>query len=125
MTWALMLAWAPTLAAEPLPVIEFSIRPHLCVLTAQEEVCRDTVEISWISPQARDLCLHSDRRDAPLRCWQQALSGQFALTINTASNIHFYLKNGRSRNLVAAGNFEVIQDNQTYRRKRRNPWSFF
>src|SRR5690606_41195079 len=30
-----------------LPVIQFSIKPRLCVLSAGEEVCRDELEITW------------------------------------------------------------------------------
>lgn len=115
----------PALAAEPPPGVELSIRPNLCVLSAQEDVCRDTLEISWASPKARDLCLHSDQRDTPLRCWRQALSGEYSLAVNTSSSILFYLRSEHSPDLLAAGNFEVMQDHKTYRRKRRNPWSFF
>lgn len=95
------------------------------MLAAQDDACRDELEITWASPQARDVCLHSDRRDEPLHCWRRALTGRYSLLIDTASDIHFYLKAWHSQDLLAAMDFEVVQDQKTYRRKRRNPWSFF
>ncbi len=118
------LFW-PALGAASLPLIEFSIRPNLCVLTAQDEVCRDELEISWSTPEPQDVCLYSDQDREPLRCWQDAHGGEYSLPVSTASDIHFFLRSAHSEDLLMAKDFEVVQDDRAYRRKRRNPWSFF
>ncbi|HEY7885243.1 MAG TPA: DUF3019 domain-containing protein [Cellvibrionaceae bacterium] len=111
--------------AEPLPDISFSVRPRLCVLTAGETLCRDEVEVRWQTAQERSLCLFTGADAEPLTCWQQALEGEYKTLLETGSDIQFQLKEMADSEVLVSQSFEVVQDDSRYRRKRRNPWSFF
>lgn len=111
--------------ADESPVIDFSVQPRLCVLSAKETICKDDVEIQWKSEAHYSLCLYSDEEPQPLHCWKEAWEGSHELFVETSTAIDFYLKNADTQQVLASQIFEVIQDVQRYRRRRRNPWSFF
>ena len=112
-------------AADALPDISFSLRPRLCVLAEGETLCKDEIEVRWQTPVARSLCLFAGDASQPLTCWQDAVSGQYRTVLETGADIQFQLKEMADSEVLVSQSFEVIQDNQNYRRKRRNPWSFF
>ncbi|MFT5084885.1 MAG: hypothetical protein ACI9Y1_002941 [Lentisphaeria bacterium] len=115
----------PPDAAHAMPLIQFSIKPRLCVLSEGEQVCRDELEISWTSKVGRSLCLYQSEKRLPLRCWEDELNGEHYIEISTSRNIDFQLKEMVSDDLLVTEAFEVVQDNTQYRRRRRNAWSFF
>lgn len=117
-----LLPWG-ALAGE-LPVIEFSLKPRLCVLTEAEEVCYDELEVRWQTAKQMNLCLYRNDFDKPLACWQRAREGAHRFALSTTANVTFYLREDE-QGLEVSEAFEVIHDNQQYRRQRRNPWSFF
>lgn len=112
-------------ADNTLPVIQFSIKPRLCVLSEGEELCHDELEIRWTSENRRSLCLYRTDKSSPLNCWNRAFSGEHHVEISASRNVNFQLKEIENQNLVVTEAFEVVQDNTKYRRRRRNAWSFF
>lgn len=112
-------------ADNTLPVIQFSIKPRLCLLSEGEEVCQDELEIKWMSENRRSLCLYRTDKNKPLHCWDDAFSGEHHVEISASRNVDFQLKEIENQNLVVTEAFEVVQDNTKYRRRRRNAWSFF
>lgn len=110
--------------AAEIPALEFSIKPRLCVLTAAEEACYDELELRWRAAAPMTLCLHQNRVDEPLTCWSESSEGIYRFVLSTSENVTFELRQPGERLLVSEA-FQVIHDDNRYRRPRRNPWSFF
>lgn len=108
-----------------LPLIEFSIKPRLCVLTAGEEQCTDQLQVSWRAPVARSLCLYQSDKPEPLRCWQAQTQGDYAFELSASANTHFELRETATGIALGDQQFHVVYNDKKYRRVRRNPWSFF
>jgi len=112
-------------AKENAPSIEFSIKPRLCVLSEGESLCEDLLEISWTSKEPRSLCLFQSDKSLPLRCWEQETSGKHSFSLAIANNVQFDLREIDENLLLVSREFEVVQNTENFRRRRRNPWSFF
>lgn len=108
-----------------LPLIQFSIKPRLCVLNAGEEVCRDELEVKWLSAQARSLCLYQTTKAEPLRCWQDATQGEYQFELTASVSTDFQLRELDSSTSLSDQRFQVVYNEKKYRKARRNPWSFF
>ena len=106
------------------PVIEFTIKPRLCVLTNDDEVCHDELEVRWRAKKPMDLCLYRNDFEKPLTCWERSDTGYHKFLLSTSEGVTFYLREP-AQGLEVSEAFEVIHDNKHYRRQRRNPWSFF
>lgn len=130
-TWIVVLGLiccfqAKDISAEDRPsAIEFLVQPRLCVLSVSEKICQDDINVKWQAETMYSLCLYTDENTTPLHCWQDAWQGNHEVFIETSQAIAFFLKNTESSQILASQIFEVIQDAQRYRRRRRNPWSFF
>ncbi|WP_323813471.1 DUF3019 domain-containing protein [Cellvibrio sp. NN19] len=116
---------ATSASSSSLPVIQFSIKPRLCVLTAGEEVCRDELEVKWLSEQARSLCLYQTDKTEPLRCWQKATQGEYQFELTASVSTDFQLRELDSDTSLSDQRFQVVYNDKKYRKARRNPWSFF
>lgn len=123
--FATAIAALSTLAADGVPFIEFSIKPRLCVLSEGEELCQDELEIAWASETPRSLCLFRSDQEVPIRCWEEEQSGSHRFAIEVANDVNFHLREADDDMLLVTQAFEVVHDNTQYRRRRRNPWSFF
>ena len=106
-------------------MLEFSIKPRLCVLSAGEEVCRDTLEVRWSADRARSLCLYRADDDQPLRCWEQATKGSFNFELSARTTTRFQLREQGAGEPLGQQDFRVVHEERKYRHPRRNPWSFF
>lgn len=105
--------------------IRFVIKPKLCVLSEDEETCHDLLELLWTANNNKSVCLFQSNKQLPLRCWENEIKGEHAVEIRTGEDIEFQLREIKDKSLVIAELFEVVQDKQSFRRRRRNPWSFF
>ena len=110
--------WLPIL-------IQFSIKPKLCVLENREEVCHDQLEITWSSLQNRSLCLVQADTETAIECWENKSNGSFQFELTATTSTNFQLIETETETLLADRSFEVIFNDKKYRRSRRNPWSFF
>ncbi len=115
----------PAVASNSVPFIEFTIKPRLCVLSEGEEMCQDELEIVWTSETPRSLCLFRSDNEVPIRCWEDTFSGSHRFAIEVANDVDFHLREADDDMLLVSQAFEVVHDNTQYRRRRRNPWSFF
>jgi hypothetical protein len=68
-------------------------------------------------------CLFQDGRPEPLQCWDKNALGDYTLKTHAAKSTRFYLATAEGK-ILAEGWFEVLQQ-QTARKRRRNPWSFY
>ncbi|MFT7559434.1 MAG: hypothetical protein ACI93R_001345 [Flavobacteriales bacterium] len=105
--------------------LQFSVKPRLCVLSEKEETCADTLEITWHSDRLRSICLFQSSKQLPLRCWEDENRGEHRVEIITGADVDFQLREVRNKNLLVTQSFEVLHDQVKYRKRRRNPWSFF
>lgn len=119
--WAMI----PAYAASEGSGVELTVQPNLCVLGEGESVCRDQVKVNWRAEHSRSLCLYELGEPDPLDCWQQTRSGTHTSMLETENDVQFQLIEASGRQVVASRAFEVIADAKRYRRRRRNPWSFF
>lgn len=108
-----------------LPAIHFSIKPRLCVLANGEEICRDELDVHWSSEQPQSLCLYQDGEPLPLQCWSEATKGFYRFTLTASASTNFQLRAVNSEETLGREMFEVVYQQKQYRKKRRNPWSFF
>lgn len=113
--------------AENTDTVQLDIRPSLCILERGEQVCDDQVEISWRAEQSYSVCLYTRGSQEPMRCWDRSSAGSFTSMLTTQDDIHFQLVEiaTAQKKVLASAAFEVVADAQKYRRRRRNPWSFF
>lgn len=105
--------------------VELSVKPSLCILERGETLCRDQVEVRWQAARQYSVCLFEQGREEPLTCWDESRSGAYSSQLNTQDDINFQLIEMAERQVLASRAFEVVADAQRYRRRRRNPWSFF
>lgn len=115
----------PSNERSSIPLIQFSLKPRLCVLSEGEAVCRDTIEIKWTAKQARSLCLYKNDDEQPLRCWDSVAQGAHVIELAASQNIDFSLREKNRDTYLVTQAFEVVQQSTNYRRRNRNPWSFF
>lgn len=108
-----------------IPLIQFSIKPRLCVLNAGEEVCRDELQVRWESPVQRSLCLFQSDKTEPLRCWDNATRGEFQFELAASASTDFQLREQASDKPLSDQRFQVVYNDKKFRKARRNPWSFF
>ncbi len=121
-----MLAGRNAIADEiNLPLIQFSIKPRLCVLAAGEEVCHDELTVKWSAALARSLCLYQSDKEQPLRCWENATQGEYQFELTASVTTDFQLRENITQKPLSDQRFQVVYNDKKYRRGRRNPWSFF
>ncbi|HEY6527985.1 MAG TPA: DUF3019 domain-containing protein [Cellvibrionaceae bacterium] len=111
--------WASSQSRE----IELILTPRLCVLGESEQECSGAVTLHWQSPVTLSACLFQEGQAQPLRCWQQAQSGDHILSPRASRTVRFFLASDTG-SVLADGHFQVLQQ-QNVHRKRRNPWSFY
>lgn len=108
-----------------LPLIQFSIKPRLCVLNAGEEVCHDELHVQWESPVLRSLCLYQTDKPDPLCCWENETRGEYRFELTASASTDFQLREKASEKSLSDQRFQVVYNDKKYRKARRNPWSFF
>lgn len=112
-------------ASSSLPLIQFSIKPRLCVLNAGEEVCHDELQVKWESAMTRSLCLYQSDKTEPLRCWENERRGEYQFELTASVSTDFQLREKISDKPLSDQRFQVVYNDKRYRKARRNPWSFF
>lgn len=112
-------------SSSSLPLIQFSIKPRLCVLNAGEEVCHDELQVKWESPMVRSLCLFQVDKAEPLRCWENETHGEYQFELTASASTDFQLREQVSDKPLSDQRFQVVYNDKKYRKARRNPWSFF
>jgi hypothetical protein len=95
------------------------------VLANDEEICEDQLVVSWSSVDKRSLCLFQQDKKLPLRCWENEQQGSHSFVLATANNIEFKLVEMADQRALISRHFVVQKSVEEYRRRRRNPWSFF
>lgn len=108
-------------------VIDFSLRPHFCLLSEKESVCAHEFIVEWKVKNKipASVCLFQVKEPQPVFCWQEALDGKTAFSSNLGETTRFELRDMKTQDVLAQDVFEVAFTQKKYQRERRNPWSFF
>ncbi len=127
---SLLLLYACLMAAqanttEPEQAIELWIKPSLCIISKEDELCMDQITINWQANHLQSLCLFQSGTEQPLFCWNDEDNGLFLQEVNTKTNLTFQLRQQGDNSLLASQVFQVLKEYIEYRRRRRNPWNFF
>ncbi len=124
--WSLALAyWAlpvERVLAEP---AELALKPQVCALTEEEDLCREQIDIEWRTGERLQLCLFIGGQQAPLACWRERLKGAYEYQAQTKESLTFELRHQPDNQLLAREILSVIREHTDYRYRRRKPWSFF
>ncbi len=111
----------------PAPVAELhlELRPRLCTVRGDEEVCSARVEARWNSTVGQSLCLVIRARPQIIHCWTQRREGAFAADVSFQEDLLVELRDTDLQHTMASASVRVIHQATEYRRKRRRPWSLF
>jgi len=101
------------------------IRPKSCVIEEKKQHCEVTIEVQWKLDGNRDVCLYIDNQVRELACWQQRSSIIENFSIDVETNVKFYLKDKVTNEIIYSAPFSLYLKLAKYRKKRRNPWSFY
>jgi hypothetical protein len=128
MGWVGVVSAAPQESAPG--VIQFSLRPRMCVLSAKESRCDDQITATWQSSETKDICLYRQGGVKAIACWVGKKEGQHTFVLSTDEAVSFQLRRqekltSKRDTVLASETFLVTQSQKKYRRARRNPWSFF
>ncbi len=101
------------------------IKPKSCVIEEKKQHCEAIIEVQWKLGRNRDVCLYIDNQVRALACWQKQSSITENFSINVETNVNFHLKDKSTNELIYSAPFSLYLKLAKYRKKRRNPWSFY
>ncbi|WP_157884360.1 DUF3019 domain-containing protein [Paraglaciecola hydrolytica] len=102
----------------------FQIQPTTCVSLHQGQACFVNLTLSWHTANKGNYCLYSSDQTSALKCWMADNQGVMVQEFNTAQSLHFYLKQDKSDDVIAAAELEV---SWVYKKqqKSRLSWRLF
>lgn len=104
---------------------QLDLKPQVCALSENEEVCRELIDIQWRSGEPMQLCLFVDTEVQPLACWREQRTGVYEYQARTENSLEFELRAQPDNQLLTSEIFDVIREQTDYRYRRRKPWNFF
>lgn len=100
------------------------VRPSICVSYDSAAPCRMSMQVSWESRSAADVCLLQALSDEPLACWDNARRGDTEVHYADTADVRYQLVDAKSRDLLAEADVVVInRDLRSSRKRRRHVWS--
>lgn len=112
---------APDLVANEM--IKLDLRPRVCTLSAEDEVCDTVVEAQWRSKQDESLCLLIVGRPEIKRCWEKHSEGQYSVALVFREDLVVELRDPQLQGVLVSAAVSVIREALQLRRKRRAPWN--
>ncbi len=106
--------------------ITLKVKPSLYVLGKKQKPKQHRLLVTWKSQVSKTLCLYSDQKKPPLKCWKNASKGQFTDNPVITKNIHYILKEKNNPELLAKTKFVVMSSlfkDRRKQRRRRHVWS--
>lgn len=101
------------------------IKPKSCVIEEKNENCEATVKVQWRLKSNRNVCLYIDSQNRALACWKNKLFVSEYFTIDISSHVNFQLRDKITNQIIYSTPFSLYLKLAKYRKKRRNPWSFY
>jgi len=101
------------------------IKPKSCVLVKANVYCEQLVQVHWVLAEKQPVCLYIKGRSRALACWKNQAFNTSDFMIETDKKLNFELKHGISGKLIYSTSYKVYKKIAHYRKKRKNPWSFY
>lgn len=101
------------------------IKPKSCIIEAKNEHCEKTIDVHWMLKSKRSVCLYIESRNRALACWQNKSYINESFAIDVTSNVNFQLRDKTTNQVIYSAPFSLYLKLAKYRKKRRNPWSFY
>ena len=121
---ALLCAFAPLLAsAQEGSPIAFDVKPKICTLAADDELCETTVRAQWRASRKESLCLIIVGRPEIKRCWERYSEGSYRVELAFDQDVVVQLRDPQLENVLASAAITIIREALQLRRKRRQPWN--
>jgi hypothetical protein len=116
------LAWAQDDAETE---VRLEVKPVLCVTDNRNPSCELLFAVAWESVTRDYYCVFNDFAEGPLRCWEEANSGQTTDERNVANSFTFWMTGEDLVNRLAEVAVEVLHlesDDRRRRRRTRHVW---
>jgi hypothetical protein len=107
------------------PIVEFQLKPKLCVLSSQETLCNNLFIVEWHARQNLSVCIFRHKIDKPLECWDNHQFGNTQFFLGIKETTIFELREMNTQKIIATQQYDVVYEQKKYAKFRRNPWSFF
>jgi hypothetical protein len=105
--------------------IELKVRPRVCTLATDDELCETTVRAEWRAKQDESLCLVIAGRPEVQRCWEHYSEGVYSIELAFGDDLVIELRDPELQNVLASQAITVIREALKLRRKRHQPWNIF
>jgi len=111
------------IAAPGVGSIQLDVRPRICTLAADDDVCRTVVEARWRSSQNESLCLVIVGQPHVRRCWEDYSEGVYRVELSFDEDLLVQLRDPALAEVLATQAINVVKEALRLRRKRRQPWN--
>lgn len=111
--------------ADAREAIELKVRPRVCTLAAQDDLCETTVRAEWSARQDQSLCLVIEGRPEVQRCWENYSKGVYSIELAFGDDLTVELRDPQLETVLASQAVTVIREALKLRRKRHQPWNIF
>lgn len=101
------------------------IKPKSCILEKNEHSCEQILQIEWRIKASQPVCLFIKNRHSPLKCWDNITEDENEYLIETGKKLVFELVSQIDDSVIYSTHYKLYKKIATYRKKRRNPWSFY
>ena len=115
----------PTSSNEVVKTYGLFIKPKSCVIEAKNHHCEANIEVLWELKNKRNVCLYIEGRNRALACWQNKSTMSEFFSIDISKNVDFQLRDEITNQIIYSSRFSLYLKLVKYRKKRRNPWSFY
>jgi hypothetical protein len=121
---ALLLAFVPIFAsAHEGDPIALDVKPKICTLAADDDLCETTVRAQWRASREESLCLVIVGRPEIKRCWEHYSEGSYRVELAFDQDLVVQLRDPQLENVLASAAITIIREALQLRRKRRQPWN--
>ena len=119
----LACALAPLTSLAQGSTIELEVRPKICTLSADDELCETTVRAHWRATREESLCLIIVGRPEIKRCWEDFSEGSYRVELAFNEDLLVQLRDPKLEQVLASAAVTIIREAWQLRRKRRQPWN--
>lgn len=105
--------------------IELRVRPRVCTLAADADLCETTVRAEWRAKKDESLCLIIADRPDIKRCWEGYSRGVYSIELAFGEDLTVELRDTELETVLASEAVKVIREAIRLRRKRHQPWNIF
>lgn len=100
------------------------LKPNRCVALHQGQVCYQTIQLLWSTPQVGHYCLYQENIAQPLHCWQSVNAGEFSYEFASDASVQMQLVDAQTKAVVAQTGLEVAWVYKANTR-RQTHWRLF